>query len=132
MHATPIGASSGVMCRKLVARSAIFWPRADVAATAVEVSTSSRSSTDRLMFDGDERHCDRESRTIAYGACDRDRAAVALHGLPRAGQADARPADATFDVARALEALEDATQLGGGDTHAFVLHLQTYPILSRS
>src|SRR5207248_6437281 len=64
----------------------------------------------------------------ALDAVDRDRAAVLLHHLARARQADAGPGDAPDHVAAAAEALEDARQVGRRDAQAAVAHLQHRPV----
>src|SRR6185436_2659458 len=55
-------------------------------------------------------------------ALDRDRAAVLLDDLARAGEADAGALEAALDVGAALEALEDPPLVGAGNADAAIAH----------
>src|SRR4051794_36688255 len=68
-----------------------------------------------------QRQANREDAAAAFLARHGDAAIVALDDLAGAGQADAGAADAAFDVARSLEAFEDAIDVAGGDAEALVL-----------
>src|SRR5690348_14082160 len=102
------------------ASSVVFTPRAEVAATALEVLSISVSST--------ERHVDAEDGAFALATFDLERATVALDDVSRAGQANARASDAALDIACPLKPLEHAVHVGSRDTDPMVFHFDDRPV----
>src|SRR5690348_7889996 len=54
--------------------------------------------------------------------------AVSLHQTLHARQPNTRARDRLFDIAAAIEWLEDMRQIGGGNAYSLVTHLQVRPL----